>query len=199
MNCRHLRCRYTPLPAHPRIGLSRTSTAGLIIGTVVCVPLSSLVCRRQNFAQEGETPVKATDGHPSDGPRPRVPAVAARIMTNDGKRTIALRASAGLFVLMVGCGAAVAARPTAATPDTPATSASSSEMPLPPEDPGGLTGGGALPVVPARLAPLPDPGGCIIGLNCGCIRGLTCPGTIPHHHPAPTNGQPQDGPPPPAP
>src|SRR5271170_1146206 len=114
-------------------------------------------------------------------------------MTNDGKRTIVLRASAGLFVFMVGCGAAVAAQPTSATPDTPATSASSSEMPLPPEDPGGLTGGGALPVVPARLAPLPDPGGCISGLNCGCIRGYTCPGTIPHHKPA----HPQDAPPPP--
>lgn len=120
-------------------------------------------------------------------------------MTNDGKRTIALRASAGLFVLTVACGVAVAAQPIAATPDTLAAIASSNEMPLTPEDPGGLTSGGALPVVPARLAPLPDPGGCISGLNCGCIRGLTCPGTIPHHHPTQANGHPQDAPPPPAP
>jgi len=118
---------------------------------------------------------------------------------NKGRTAIALRGAAAMFVLMVGCGAAVGAQPSAPTPDTPATSALSSEMPAPPGDPGGLTGGGALPVVPAKLAPLPEPGGCIIGLDCGCIRGLTCPGTIPHHKPVPTNGHPQDAPPPPAP
>jgi hypothetical protein len=113
---------------------------------------------------------------------------------NKGRTAIALRGAVAVFVLMVGCGAAVGAQPSAPPPDMPATSALSSEIPLPPGDPGGLTGGGALPVVPAKLAPLPDPGGCIIGLNCGCIRGLTCPGTVPHHHPAPDNGDPSGAP-----
>lgn len=35
----------------------------------------------------------------------------------------------------------------------------------------------------------PDGGGaCIIGLNCGCIRNITCP--APHRRPAPDNGKP---------
>ena len=106
------------------------------------------------------------------------------IVMNNGSTAIALRGAAAMFVLMVGCGAAVGAQPSAPTSGTP--------------DSGGRTGGGALPVVPARLAPLPEPGGCIIGLDCGCIRGLTCPGTIPHHKPAPTNGHLQDDAPPPA-
>ena len=121
------------------------------------------------------------------------------IVMDKGRTAITLRAAAAMFVLMVGCGAAVGAQASPPTPDAPATGAPSSEMPAPPEDPGGLTGGGALPVVPARLAPLPQPGGCIIGLDCGCIRGVTCPGSTPHHKPAPGDGHPQDAPPPPAP
>ncbi len=81
-------------------------------------------------------------------------AVVAWVMTNDGKRTIALRASAGLFVLTVARGVAVAAQPIAATPDTLAAIASiRNEMPFTPEDPGGLTSGGALPVVPGQACP----------------------------------------------
>ena len=76
---------------------------------------------------------------------------------NKGRTAIALRGAAAMFVFMVGCGAAVGAQRNAPTTDTPATSALSSEMPAPPGDPGGLTGGGALPVVPARLAPLRSP------------------------------------------
>ena len=121
------------------------------------------------------------------------------IVMNKGRTAIALRGAAAMFVLMVGCGGAVGAQRSAPTTDTPATSALSGEMPVPPKDPGVPTDGGALPVVPARLAPLPEPGGCIIGLNCGCIRGVTCVGTVPHHKPAPTAGQPQDAPPPSAP
>ena len=106
-------------------------------------------------------------------------------MRNVGKSQVALRASAGLFVLMVGCGAAVVgAGASALAPDTTATNAMSSQAPAPPTNPGGPTGsGGALPVVPV------GGGGCIPGLNCGCIRGITCPGTYPHHHPTVTNGQ----------
>ncbi len=110
-----------------------------------------------------------------------------------GTTAIALRGAAAMFVFAVGCGAAVGANRSAPTPDTPATSALSGEMHSPSNDPGGLTGGGALPVVPARLAPLPQPGGCIIGLDCGCIRGVTCPGTV-HHRPAPPNDHASDAP-----
>jgi hypothetical protein len=114
-----------------------------------------------------------------------------------GRTAIALLGAA--LVLMVGCGVAVAAPAGAPASDTPKASARSSEMPSTPQDSDGRTGGGALRVVPARLAPLPEPGGCIIGLDCGCIRGVTCVGTVPHHKPAPTGGEPQSAPPPPPP
>ena len=111
-------------------------------------------------------------------------------MTNVGRSEVALRACAGLFVVMVGCGAAVVgAGASAPAPDKTATNAMSSEAPAPPGNLGGPSGsGGALPVVPV------GGGGCIPGLNCGCIRGITCPGTYPHHHPTVTNGQPNGAP-----
>lgn len=101
----------------------------------------------------------------------------------------ALRAGAGLFVLVVGCGAAaIGAGATVLVPDTTTTvtNATAGEVPAPPSNPGGPTrGGGALPVVPA------GGGGCIPGLQCGCIRGITCPGDHIHHpHPAPANVNP---------
>jgi hypothetical protein len=40
---------------------------------------------------------------------------------------------------------------------------------------------GALPVVPVGGS------GCISGLNCGCIRYVTCPGTVRDRPPAPAN------------
>lgn len=52
----------------------------------------------------------------------------------------------------------------------------SSTAPAPPPAPGG-----ALPVRPA------GGGACIIGLNCGCIRYITCPGS--HPRPPVTNSQ----------
>ena len=108
------------------------------------------------------------------------------LVMNAGRTAIALRAGAGMFVL-VGCGAfAGGVSQSGAPTPTTATSALSSETQPPPHDSGGPTGGGgALPVRPIM--------GCYLGLNCGCIRGITCPGTIPHHHhPAPTDGQPHD-------
>lgn len=124
--------------------------------------------------------------------------IQLEIVMDKGTTAIAVRGAAAMF-LIVGSGATVGARASAPTPAAPAASAVSSEIPAPPGDSGGLTGGGALRVVPARLAPLPEPGGCIIGLDCGCIRGLTCPGSTPHRKPAPADGQPQGVAPPPAP
>jgi hypothetical protein len=120
--------------------------------------------------------------------RIRRPAPTVQVMTNIGRSEVALRASTGLFVVMVGCGAALGGvEQSAPTPGTSATSAMPSETPAPPPAPGGPTGGGgALPVLPATA--------CIIGLNCGCVRGLTCPGAYPHHHGATTNGQPNYAP-----
>jgi len=63
----------------------------------------------------------------------------------------------GLAVFAWGIGAA----PVAATTTTAAASASASPAPPTPR--------GALPVQPV------GGGGCIIGLNCGCIRNVTCP------------------------
>ena len=101
-------------------------------------------------------------------------------MLNKSRTPVALRVGVGLFVFMAGCGAGVGVlAQSGALTATTAKSALSSETPASATDPGGTTGGGgAVPVVPAA-------GACIIGLNCGCIRGITCPGTIPHHHHAP--------------
>jgi hypothetical protein len=98
----------------------------------------------------------------------------------------ALYAGAAALAVTIGCGAMAGA-----PPDTTAAKFLSSATPAPaptPVDRAG--GGGALPVVPV------GGGACIAGLNCGCIRYITCPGTIRHHPPTPANNHP---PPPPAP
>ena len=79
--------------------------------------------------------------------------------------TPALRGAAAVLVAVAGWfgdGAVAAAAPATTT------AASSITAPVPPPAPGG-----ALPVRPAGS------GGCIIGLNCGCIRYITCPGSHP--------------------
>jgi hypothetical protein len=114
-------------------------------------------------------------------------------MTNIGRSKAALRASAGLLVLMVGCGAAVVGvEQSAPTTGTSATTAMPSETLAPPPAPSGPTGGGgadgALRVVPV------GGGGCVIGLNCGCI-GRNCPPFFPqHHNSAPADGHPNNAP-----
>jgi hypothetical protein len=107
---------------------------------------------------------------------------------NQGRTAIALRGGVTVFVLVVGCGALPGVMSTSSASPTPTTTSSavSREAAAPSGDPGGPSGG-ALPVAPAH-------GGCIIGLNCGCIRGFTCPGTILHHRPAPTNDRPHGAP-----
>jgi hypothetical protein len=104
------------------------------------------------------------------------------------RTVIALRAGAGLFVVLVGCGALLGgvSASGAPTPAMTATGVLSSETPVPPPAPSGPTAGGALPVVPV------GGGACIIGLNCGCIPHHTCP--TPHARPAPTNDHPHVAP-----
>ncbi len=53
--------------------------------------------------------------------------------------------------------------------------------------------GGAFPVVPV------GGGACIAGLNCGCIRNVTCPGTVRHRPPPPAVKPPPNADPPGAP
>src|ERR1700730_8656909 len=102
------------------------------------------------------------------------------------KGRTALRGGAAALALAALCGA-VAEPPTRTTATRVLSSETSAPSP-PASGPGdGEGAGGALPVLPAH-------GGCIIGLNCGCIRGITCPGTIPHRRPAPANAQPHDPP-----
>jgi hypothetical protein len=57
-------------------------------------------------------------------------------------------------------------------------------QPQPAPHPSVGTGGGALPVVPA------GGGGCIIGLNCGCVHNCSNQ----HHQPAPATAHPSDAP-----
>jgi hypothetical protein len=110
---------------------------------------------------------------------------------NGGARRVGIVGLAVLAAIALGAdpvaNAASVSGERALAPDTTATNAMSGETPAPPPAPSGITGGGgALPVLPAT-------GGCIIGLNCGCI-GRLCPGPQPHHHPTLTNGQPNYAP-----
>ncbi len=79
---------------------------------------------------------------------------------------------AAAFLIAVGLGAAGHDGPLTST-----MSASSSAVPSLPS-PGGVPGGdggGALPVEPV------GGGGCVAGLNCGCIPNVTCPRPHPRH------------------
>src|SRR5271169_1032881 len=80
------------------------------------------------------------------------------VVMSTGRTAITLGAGAGLLVLVLGCGAVAGGVSQSGAPTpTRATSALSSETPLPPNDPGGPTrGGSALPVRPIM--------GCYLGL-----------------------------------
>jgi hypothetical protein len=99
-----------------------------------------------------------------------------KVMTSIRRSEVALRASAGLLVLMVGWGA-VGAGASALAPDTTAANAMFSGK------------------APASLL-APNGPSCIIGLNCGCIGSC---GPVPHHHRAPANDHPPDASPAPRP
>jgi hypothetical protein len=96
--------------------------------------------------------------------------------------------TAGVAAVAVALGLGVAGVVPAGYSSTVAGSARPAPTPAPaPGDRAG--GGGALPVVPVGGS------GCIAGLNCGCIRYITCPGTV-RHRPAPAtvNNRPPDAP-----
>lgn len=108
---------------------------------------------------------------------------------NKGWTAIALHGGAAAVALAAGFGAV-----TGVQTDTNATRVLSGETPAPSPVPvDRADGGGALPVVPVGGS------GCIAGLNCGCIRYITCPGTVRHHKPAPAGDHPPDAPPAPVP
>ncbi|OSC25408.1 hypothetical protein B8W69_19160 [Mycobacterium vulneris] len=96
-------------------------------------------------------------------------------------RTPSAKACAALF----GCVTAVVLAAGLSSGGAPAATATPSVVtPAPPAP------GGAVPVQPV------GGGGCIIGLNCGCIRKVTCPSPHPrrpsvdsnqHAAPAPAN------------
>ncbi|MEE6177953.1 hypothetical protein [Mycobacterium sp. 050134] len=97
-------------------------------------------------------------------------------MTHRVLRTAAALCGGATLLLSVG------APPAGATASLSADG-SSHVTPAPPSQPGG-----ALPVQPV------GGGGCVIGLNCGCIRNVTCPGSRPHPHPGNVNNQPHPAP-----
>jgi hypothetical protein len=101
------------------------------------------------------------------------------VVLKKGITAIALRGCAAVFVVAIGCGVQTAAQSGLSIPAAAAMAATSEQPPADPQGPGG-----ALPVVPVH-------GGCIIGLNCGCIRGSgsgPCSGPpLVHHPPTPPN------------
>jgi hypothetical protein len=105
------------------------------------------------------------------------------VVLKKGITAIALRGHAAVFVVALGCGVQTAAQGGLSIPAAAAMAAASGQAHADPQGPGG----GALPVVPVH-------GGCIIGLNCGCIRGTTgpCSGPPLLKHPAIHNSPPDD-------
>lgn len=103
------------------------------------------------------------------------------VVLKKGITAIALRGCAAVFVVAIGCGVETAAQGGLSIPAAAAMAATSGQPPADPQGPGG-----ALPVVPVH-------GGCIVGLNCGCIRGTTgpCSGPPLLEHPA-IHNSPQD-------
>ena len=103
------------------------------------------------------------------------------VVMENGITAIALRGCAAVFVVAIGCGVETAAQGGLSIPAAAAMAATSGQPPADPQGPGG-----ALPVVPVH-------GGCIVGLNCGCIRGTTgpCSGPPLLKHPA-IHNSPQD-------
>jgi hypothetical protein len=107
------------------------------------------------------------------------------VVLKKGITAIALRGCAAVSVVALGCAVQTAAQSGLSIPAAAAMAAASGQPPADSQGPGG-----ALPVVPVH-------GGCIIGLNCGCIRGTTGPCSGPplvHHPPTPPNvSHPQTG------
>ena len=100
------------------------------------------------------------------------------VVTNRKSRTAAALCGGAAVVFAIGLGVTGADELLNST-----MSHSSSLVPAPPSTMGtNGDGGGALPVQPV------GGGACIIGLNCGCIRNITCPKPHPSH-PDTANGQ----------
>jgi hypothetical protein len=95
-----------------------------------------------------------------------------------GITAIALRGCAAAFVVAIGCGVQTAAHSAMSIPEAAAMAEESGQAAADPRGPG------ATPVLPVH-------GGCISGLNCGCIRGTgigPCAGPpLVHHPPTPPN------------
>jgi DMSO/TMAO reductase YedYZ molybdopterin-dependent catalytic subunit len=91
------------------------------------------------------------------------------LIKSDPRTAIALFGGATILVLAAGCVGGYG-KSKSTTTTTPTTTTSSSVTPAPPPaaTPGGPAGG-AFPGRPIM--------GCYIGLNCGCIPHLTCPGS----------------------
>jgi hypothetical protein len=91
------------------------------------------------------------------------------LIKSDPRTAIALFGGATILVLAAGCVGGYG-RSKSTTTTTPTTTTSSSVTPAPPPaaTPGGPAGGAfsGRPIM-----------GCYIGLNCGCIPHLTCPGS----------------------
>jgi hypothetical protein len=113
--------------------------------------------------------------------RPSYEESTLGVVLKKGITAIALRGYAAVFVVAIGCGVETAAQSGLSMPAAAAMAATSGQPPADPQGPGG-----ALPVVPVH-------GGCIVGLNCGCIRGTTgpCSGPPLLKHPA-IHNSPQD-------
>jgi|SRR5271166_1779374 len=89
------------------------------------------------------------------------------LIKSDPRTAIALFGGATILGLAVGCGGGKSPSSTTTTTPTMTTSSSGTPAPPPAATPGGPAGG-AFPGRPIM---------CYVGLNCGCIPHLTCPGS----------------------
>src|ERR1700761_3793636 len=112
---------------------------------------------------------------------------------NNGRKAITLCGGAAMLVFAVGCssGGHLESHSGTTTSITRISMASSPSSVTPAQPPPATSGVQTGDAMSPRL--ISAPGGCVIGLNCGCIPYSSCY-TPPRHHFVPKDPQPPSAP-----